>query len=136
MFKNFKRIQKLSLFRKTAAVVPLYKRDNPKFVEKYRTLSLFCIERKIFEKCMYVPLYNHFKNFLSKNQHGFVRKRSAMSNLLQFLNEIYVAMDNNSTAQVIAFCSDFFKAFDTVPHELLICKVCDIGVGGCLLDIL
>ena len=76
MFKNIKRIRKLPLFWKTAAVVPVYKKDNPKLVENYRPLSLLCIESKIFEKCMYVPLYNHFKNFLLKNQHGFVRKRS------------------------------------------------------------
>ena len=85
---------------------------------------------------MYVPLYNHFKNFLSKNQHGFIRKRSVMRFLLQFLNEIYVAMDKDPTAQVIAFYSDFSKAFDTVAHELLISKLCDIGVGECFLDIL
>ena len=59
-----------------------------------------------------------------------------MSNLLQILNEIYVAMDNDPTAQIIAFYGEFFKAFDTVPHELLICKPCDIGAGGCFLDIL
>ena len=59
-----------------------------------------------------------------------------MSNLLQFLNEIYVAMDNDPTTQVIEFYSDFFKAFDTAPNEQLISKLCDIGVGGCFLDIL
>ena len=59
-----------------------------------------------------------------------------MSNLLQFLNEIYVAMDNDPIAQVLAYYSDFSKAFDTVPYELLISKLCDIGVGGRFLDIL
>ena len=59
-----------------------------------------------------------------------------MSNLLQFLNEKHVAMDNDPTAQIIASYSYFSKAFDTVPHQLLIPKLCDIGVGGCFLDIL
>ena len=45
-------------------------------------------------------------------------------------------MDNDPTAQVIAFYSDFSKAFDTMPHELLTSKLCDNGVGGCFLDIL
>ena len=59
-----------------------------------------------------------------------------MSNLQKFLSEIYVAMDNDPTAQVIAFYSDFSKASDTVPHKLLISELCDISVGGCFLDIL
>ena len=136
MFKIFNRIRKLPLFLKTAAVVPVFKEDNPKLIENFRPISLLCIESEIFERFMYMPLYNHFKNFLSKNQHGFVRKRSVMTNLQHFLTEIFVAMENDPTARVIAFYSDFSKAFDTVPHDLLIAKLCDIGLGGCFLDII
>ena len=42
-------------------------------------------------------------------------------------------MDNDTTAQVSAFYSDFSKEFDTVPHKLLISK---LSVGGWFLDIL
>ena len=135
IFQKFNYIRKLPLFWKTAVLVPVYKKDNPRLVEKYRPISLLWIESKIFEKSMYVPLYNHFKENPSKNQHGFVKKRSVMSILLHFLNEIYVTMDNDPTAQVIAFYSDFSKEVDTVPHKLLISELCDIGVGGCSLDI-
>ena len=55
--------------------------------QNYRPISVLCIESKIFKKCTYVPQYNILKNLLSKNQHGFVGKRSVMSNLLQFLTE-------------------------------------------------
>ena len=73
---------------------------------------------------------------MSMNQHGFVKNRPVMSNLLHFWKEIYVAMDNDPTARAIAFYSDISKTFDTVTHELLISKPCDIVVGGCFLDIL
>ena len=45
-------------------------------------------------------------------------------------------MEKNPAAQVIAFYSDFSKAFDTVPHELFMSKLSHIGVGGCFLEIL
>ena len=110
----------------------MYKKDNPKLVENYRPIYLICIVSKIFKKkSMYVPLYNQFKNFLSKNQRGFVRKRSVMSNLLQFLKEMYVATDNDLT---VAFYKDFSDAFDTMPDELLNSKPSDIGVIWCFLE--
>ena len=101
----------------------------------YRPISLLNIDSKIIEKCMYSPLYEHFKDHLSINQHGFVKKRSVMSNMLQFLNRIYKALDENPH-EIIAFYAEFSKAFDKVPHKLLLRKLSDIGVGGCLLEII
>ena len=115
---------------KTAAVTPIHKKNDPKDVENYRPISLLNIDSKIFEKCMYSPLYEHFKDHLSINQHGFVKERSVMSNMLQFLNRIYKALDENPY-EIIAFYADFSKAFDKVPHKLLLRKLSDIGVGGC-----
>ena len=37
---------------------------------------------------------------------------------------------------VVAFYSDFSKAFDLVPHRLLLENCASIGVGGCFLEIL
>ena len=136
LFKNIKRIRKMPTSWKTAAVTPIHKKNNPKDVENYRPISLLSNYSKIFEKCMYSPLYEHFKDHLSINQHGFVKKRSVMSNMLQFLNRIYKALDENPHDEIIAFYADFSKAFDKVPHKLLLRKLSDIGVGGCLLEII
>ena len=59
-----------------------------------------------------------------------------MSIMLQFLNRIYKALDENPHDEIIAFYADFSKAFDKVPHKLLLRKLSDIGVGGCLLEII
>ena len=42
----------------------------------------------------------------------------------------------SSHDEIIAFYADFSKAFDKVPHKLLLRKLSDIGVGGCLLKII
>ena len=58
------------------------------------------------------------------------------TNMLLFLKRIYEALDHDSQSEIIALYTDFSKAFDKVPHYELIQKMIDIGVGGCLLEIL
>ena len=70
----------------------------------------------------YLPLYEHFKKNLTKDQNGFERKRSVMSNMLQFLRKFYSALDNDSKSDIVVFY-DFLKAFDKVPHKLLFIKL-------------
>ena len=56
--------------------------------------------------------------------------------MLLFLKRIYEALDHDPQSEIIAFYTDFSKAFDKVPHYELIQKLIDIGDGGCLLEIL
>ena len=121
---------------KVAAITPIFKKGDRRKVENYRPVSLLNIDSKILEKCIYIALYDHFQNFLTKSQHGFVRRRSVQTNMLLFLKRIYEALDHDPQSEIIAFYTDFSKAFDQVPHYELIQKLIDIGVGGCLLEIL
>ena len=56
--------------------------------------------------------------------------------MLLFLKRIYEALDHDPYSEIIAFYTDFSEAFDKGPHYELIQKLIDIGVGGCLLEIL
>ena len=107
-----------------------------RIVGNYRPVSLLNIESKIFEKGIYISPYNHFTFYLTKHQHGFLKHRSVLSNMLSFLKKIHEALDGDPNAEVVAFYTDFSKGFDKVPHYELIQKVAQIGVGGCLLEIL
>ena len=53
-----------------------------------------------------------------------------------FLKKIHDALDNDPNSEFIALCTEFLKAFDKVPHFKLLKKVANIGVGGCLLQVL
>ena len=58
------------------------------------------------------------------------------TNMLSFLSKIYRALDENPTDDVVAYYMDFSKAFVKVPLLELLKKTANIGVGGCLLEIL
>ena len=56
--------------------------------------------------------------------------------MLKLLKDIHELLDKNFSDTVVAFYTNFAKAFDRVPHYELLKKVGAIGVGGCFLDIL
>ena len=105
-------------------------------MENYRPISLVDFDSKILEKCMCSPLYEHFVNSLSSRQHGVVRQKSTITNMLAFLQAVYKALDKDQHSEVVAFYTDFSKAFDKVSHYLPLCKVASLGVNGCLLELL
>ena len=85
---------------------------------------------------MYEPLYTHFVQFMSDHQHCFVRKRSILSNMIKFVQRVHQSLERNKNDNVVAFYSYFSKAFDRIPHRLLIEKCVSIGIGGCFREIL
>ena len=55
---------------------------------------------------------------INPSQHGFLKARSCLTNLLCFFEEITKWVDEGSPVDVIYL--DFQKAFDKVPHQRLI----------------
>ena len=99
-------------------------------VENYRPISLLCTASKIHEKLVYDKIINNFiRPKLSIQQHGFLKNRSCLSQLLLSFNFIYDNLDKNIPVDVIYL--DFRKAFDSVPHnELLLVKLWKLGITG------
>ena len=58
---------------------------------------------------------------LSKNQHGFVPRRSCVTNLLETLD--YLTNELSKGNDVDEILLDLSKAFDLVPHNRLIYKI-------------
>ena len=122
LFKNVERLRTLPRCWKDATIVPVYEKGDKQLVKNYRPVSLLNIDSEVFEKFLYGPLFLHFSLFLSRNQHGFVRRRQVQSNMLKFSKDIHEALDKNSSDTVVAFYTDFAKAFDRVPHYELLNK--------------
>ena len=65
-------------------------------------------------------------------QHGFLKARSCLTNLLCFFEEITKWVDEGSPVDVIYL--DFQKAFDKVPHQRLILKLKSHGMGNSIIN--
>ena len=60
-------------------------------------------------------------NLLKDSQHGFLRGRSCLTNLLEYTDKISKWVDDGSSVDVIYL--DFQKVFDKVPHQRLLIKL-------------
>ena len=107
--------------RKLALVVPVHKKGDKASVENYRPISLMCLIMKVFEKCIKSSLYTECERFLDPRQHGFLDGKSCTTQMVPFIDNLAVALNNKSRVDIIY--SDFAKAFDTVSHDLILRKL-------------
>ena len=110
---------------KCTTITPIYKSDDPESVEIYRPISILPQLSIIFEKLLFRYSYSHVRKKVCTEQHGFMRQRSTVTQLLPFLDELYNRKDSNIPNYGVYF--DFRKASDLVPHHLLLHKLADFG---------
>jgi hypothetical protein len=83
------------------------------------------------ERCIYFHIYDITKDLLDSSQHGFRSNRSTTSQLIEFYSTVQENLDNGKQTDVLYL--DLKKAFDKVPHNLLIHKLGMFGFNGHLL---
>lgn len=72
-------------------------------------------------------IYDKFRDTICEEQHGFIDRRSACSNLVIMKTCISDALEKCS--QLDAVYTVFSKAFDSVNHDRLILKLSAISMG-------
>jgi len=65
------------------------------------------------------------------SQHGFIKDRSCLTNLISFYDQVTCLVDEGKAVDVVYL--GFSKALDTVPHSILLEKVAAHGLDGCTL---
>lgn len=86
---------------------------------------------RIFESAVLDKFGSLLTSKISPEQHGFVRNRSTITNLIETSTYIAEALERKSQIDIIYL--DFKKAFDSVDHSILMRKIGDIGISRKLL---
>ena len=118
---------------KRGNISAIFKKGNRHLASNYRPVSLTCIVCKLMEAIVKEQIMNHLlaNDLLSDHQHGFVPGRSCSTQLLKVIDEWTNALDQGQPLDVVYL--DFAKAFDSVPHKRLLCKLSGYGIRGKLL---
>lgn len=117
---------------KEAKVCPIFKSGDKQNITNYRAVSILSNFAKLLEIVIYARIYPDVRNAISPYQHGFVDRRSSVTNLsilTQFISEVV-----DEQGQVDVIYMDFAKAFDRIDHATLLSKMNTFGFSNSLIE--
>ena len=112
---------------KEANIIPIHKKEDKESVTNYRPVSLLSCASKVMERCVLNKIYPILKNQIYYLQHGFIKGRSCTTQMVYLLHHLGKVLD--CSGQIDVLYLDFSKAFDSVPHNLLLYKLNQYGIN-------
>ena len=133
MFRSFIDMHNIPAEWKLSIITPIFKKGSPSDPANYRPVALTCTCSKILESIVAADLLQFLSDheLISKHQHGFLKKHSTTTNLLESVNDWNLSISNWKSV-VVAYV-DFQRAFDSVSHPKLLHKLSSYGIQGNLL---
>ena len=119
---------------KVSNVIPILKSGDPSNASNYRPISLLSLVSKVLERIIFNQISHHLSinRLLSKSQFGFRSGFSTQEALLSVTNDWHQLLSKNH--QIAAVFFDVKKAFDSVPHTLILQSLSSVGISGPLLS--
>ena len=119
---------------KLSDITPVFKKMDPSDKANYRPVSILPLVSKVFEKIMYDQLYQYIEHFLNQLLCGFRKAHSAQHALFRLLQKWQKELDSRGFIGTILM--DLSKAYDCLPHGLLIAKLEAYGLDNDSLNLL
>ena len=113
---------------KCAVVSPIHKKNDVLDKGNYRPVSVLSSLSKVFESVICDQVQMYLDNVLSEDLSAYRKHYGCENVLFKCLEEWKFALDNNETAACIAM--DLSKAFDCLPHGLLLTKMSAYGMSN------
>ena len=110
---------------KVADVIPVFKKEDPNNKRNYRPISLLPIISKIFERVLFEQIEKFSEKMLSPKLCGFRKGHSTQHALLNLLKNWQKTLDKSGVIGTVLM--DLSKAYDCLPHDLLIAKLAAYG---------
>lgn len=119
---------------KASNVTPIFKSGDRSEAKNYRPISLLPLCSKILERIVHNALLAHVlpNGLLTAKQYGFRPGSSTQEALLAATRDWLEVLERKGSVACVYF--DLAKAFDTLPHTLIMDSLAGAGVSGTLLD--
>ena len=118
---------------KFADIKPVHKKDETTNKENYRPVSVLPLISKIFERIIYDQLSEYLEKYLNSILCGFRKAHSTQHALFKLLQAWQEELDKGFVGTILM---DLSKAYDCLPHDLLVAKLEAYGVGKVALNLI
>ena len=101
--------------------MPVHKKKDPTDKTNYKPVSILPLLSKVFEKVVYIQLYDYMESFLNQLFCGFRKAHSMQHALFRLIQSWQKELDESGFVGTILM--DLSKAYDCLPHDLMAAKL-------------
>ena len=118
---------------KLGEVTPVFKKDCSLTKSNYRPITILPSLSKVFEMLVHTRISPYFEDIFHKHVFAYRKHHGTDTALLSLTEQWRKELDQHNIIGIVSM--DLSKAFDTLPHELLVAKLKSYGADGKTTDL-